>query len=128
MKSIFGCIAFTFNMGVYSIINLSQSVKYHRVTFVFSQCGPMAFHLVTAFLLLLQLSDIVFFSTPLLPFLLLFVSTFTVPQSFCEYIQNGTITGEAFLDDFTGKSFIMEMAIHRIGDLVDQIFPDSGID
>ena len=112
MKSIFGRIAFTFNMGVYSIINLSQSVKYHRVTFVFSQCSPMAFHLGTAFLLLLQFLGVVFFSSPFLPFLFLFVSMFTVPQFFCEYIQNGTITGEAFLDDFTGKSFIMAMAIH----------------
>ena len=128
MKSIFGCIAFTFNMGVYSIINLSQSVKYHRGTFVFSQCGPMAFHLVTEFLLLLQFPGVVFFSSSFLPFLFLFVSMFTVPQFFCEYIQNGTITGEAFLDDFTGKSFIMEMAIHRIGDLVDQILLDFGID
>ena len=102
-------------------------MKYHRFASVFPQCGPMVFHHATPLLSPQRLPGIVFFSSSLLHFLLLFVSTFTTPESFHKYIQSGMITGEAFLDDFTGKSLIMTMPIHRIGNLMDQVFLDSGI-
>ena len=102
-------------------------MKYLRFTSVFLQCSPMVFHHATPLLPPQRLLGIVFFSNSLLHFLLLFVSIFTTPESFHKYIQSGMITGEAFLDDFTGKSFIMTMLIHRIGNFMDQVFLDSVI-